>query len=618
MSENIVSRRVLLNAGLWFVLFNAVLIALLSMKYVVQIPDLPDGFSKVYLTLFAISHSVVLALIPYVFVFLPVTILTRCKRKSMIAAAVSFTLYLLVLVIDSYIFSLYRFHINSYVIEQIAGPGAGQVFEISTAIYVLAVVLVAAIFAGELFLFKFACSLKERTSLRTLYICLGSVFAMFIFCQASHAVAAAKGDRSIVGLDKYFPLCKPCNMNSLLVSLGVEVNEFVVESNFTGKNYQYPKTELITEPTGKNVLFFVLDSWHFQTMDSIVSPNIYNFSKRCSKFNHHCSGSNGTRTGVFSMFFGLPGVYWNDFKENGVSPVMMDEFQKAGYDVKLFPSASLQNPPLDKNVFVKFADQCGSAPGEKAWQRDVNLTDNFVKFLRKRKQSGSKKPFFSFLFYDSLHSMIMPDGYKGKFSPAWEYAKYESLGKGVDPTEFFNLYKNMVYYLDGVFADVLKELESQGLLDNTIIVITGDHGQEFDDNKKNFWGHNGNYSDAQIRVPMLYFSKDRVPAEYDYWTAHYDIVPTIMEDVFKVKNEASDYSVGHTLFEDSKRDFLLVDSYIGYGMIDEHGNITNILYGGECEILDNKLNECYERSFDDTLYKKVKGQIEAFYASGTK
>ena len=138
MSGNIVSRRVLLNAGLWFVLFNAVLIVLLSMKYVVQIPELPDGFSKVYLTMFAISHSVVLALIPYVFVFLPVTILTRCKRKSMIAAAVSFTLYLLVLVIDSYIFSLYRFHINSYVIEQIAGPGAGQVFEISTAIYVLA------------------------------------------------------------------------------------------------------------------------------------------------------------------------------------------------------------------------------------------------------------------------------------------------------------------------------------------------------------------------------------------------------------------------------------------------------------------------------------------------
>jgi membrane-anchored protein YejM (alkaline phosphatase superfamily) len=117
---------------------------------------------------------------------------------------------------------------------------------------------------------------------------------------------------------------------------------------------------------------------------------------------------------------------------------------------------------------------------------------------------------------------------------------------------------------------------------------------------------------------MLYFSKDREPAEYDYWTAHYDIVPTIMEDVFKVKNEESDYSVGHTLFEDSKRDFLLVDSYIGYGMIDERGNITNILYGGECEILDNRLNERYERSFDEALYKKIKGQIEAFYSSGAK
>ncbi|MDP2514042.1 sulfatase-like hydrolase/transferase [Photobacterium damselae subsp. piscicida] len=48
-----------------------------------------------------------------------------------------------------------------------------------------------------------------------------------------------------------------------------------------------------------------------------------------------------------------------------------------------------------------------------------------------------------------------------------------------------NRYKNALFYIDGLIAKVLKHIDLQ----NTIIVITSDHGQEFNDNKQNYWGH---------------------------------------------------------------------------------------------------------------------------------
>ena len=478
--------------------------------------------------------------------------------------------------------------------------------------YLLVVLGLALVILAEIYLFRLAYWVTVKSRMLYLYAICGLLLAFGLFAQITHAYGEATGDRTITGIDKYFPLCSPLNANKLLSAIGVEIEEGVFVTDFNDKRYAYPKAALNTFPTGKNIVLIVLDSWHYLTLDSIVSPNLYRFAQKSSLFTCHSSGSNGTRTGIFSLFFGLPGMYWDDFRDQRISPVMIDELKKSHYDIKLFPSASLRNPPLDKNVFVAVADQCAATKGLNAWQRDRVLTNNFLSFLRSR--NDASKPFFSFLFYDSLHSMIMPEGYKPPFTPTWSYPKYESLGKNVDPTQFFNLYKNMVRYLDDLFGELIAEMESKGLLENTIIVITGDHGQEFNDNRKNFWGHNGNFSEAQIRTPFIYYSQEREPQVYTHWTNHYDMVPTLMQDVFSVQNPASDYSIGKSLFDTSKREFHLVDSYIAFGIIDTLGTITNIYYDGKYEILDKNLNELHEADIDDSqLYEKAMEVITSFY-----
>ncbi|MBO4806153.1 MAG: DUF3413 domain-containing protein [Paludibacteraceae bacterium] len=611
-NDNVVSRRTLLKAGFYFFLMNSVLFLLLSFRYLSFVSDEARADSPFFLYSLQLSHFVFLAFLPYIFAYVPLTILTKNKRTSRIVAMVTSSLSLIVFLIDSYIFSLYRFHINKSVMDQLLGPDAGQVFEFSWVIYLLALLLLTLLLTLEYWTFKLAYRWAEKLELKLLYLICGFFLTVFFFAQFSHAYAVAHNNRYMVGIVRCFPFCSPLNANKLLSTMGWGEAKHPIHFKMEGHQYQYPKHTLTTQKGTRNVLMLVLDSWNPVAFDSITMPHVYEFSKRSSLYTHHYSGSNGTRTGMFTLFFGLPGVYWPDFESQHITPVLMDELGKQGYEVKLFPSASMRNPPLDQNVFYNYADQCLATEGMMAWQRDYTLSKNFLNFIESR--TPDSHPFFSLLFFDSLHSMIEPvgNGYKPKYAPAWSYPKYELLDKHTDPTEFLNLYKNMANYADGLIGTVLSRLEEKGLLDSTIVIVTGDHSQEFNDNGKGFWGHSGNYSKSQLCVPFLYF--DNTPHKrYDHWSAHYDVVPTLMEDLFSVTNPVSDYSIGKSLRDTAPRDFLLVDSYIGFGFVDQSGDITNLYYDHTSELQDENLNVRDNSQFDTLTYKRTMALIEGFY-----
>ncbi|MEL0625273.1 sulfatase-like hydrolase/transferase, partial [Marinomonas arenicola] len=78
---------------------------------------------------------------------------------------------------------------------------------------------------------------------------------------------------------------------------------------------------------------------------------------------------------------------------------------------------------------------------------------------------------------------------------------YLTLTKNTDPTPYHNRYRTAVYQDDMLVGKVMDDLKKRGLLDNTIVGFTGDHGQEFNDNKHNIWGHSSNFTAAETHVP---------------------------------------------------------------------------------------------------------------------
>ena len=65
-------------------------------------------------------------------------------------------------------------------------------------------------------------------------------------------------------------------------------------------------------------------------------------------------------------------------------------------------------------------------------------------------------------------------------------------------------YDDCIAFLDEQLGKLLDELQRQGLLDNTLVIITSDHGEAFGDHR--FFGHGNSLYLDEIGVPLVILS----------------------------------------------------------------------------------------------------------------
>lgn len=85
------------------------------------------------------------------------------------------------------------------------------------------------------------------------------------------------------------------------------------------------------------------------------------------------------------------------------------------------------------------------------------------------------------------------------------------------------------------------------------MVITSNHGTEFNETGSNSWGANTNYSKYQLQVPMVIHWPSQQPQTVSAYSSHLDVVPTLMESMLAVDSPASNYTSGRNLFEISEK-----------------------------------------------------------------
>jgi membrane-anchored protein YejM (alkaline phosphatase superfamily) len=129
-------------------------------------------------------------------------------------------------------------------------------------------------------------------------------------------------------------------------------------------------------------------------------------------------------------------------------------------------------------------------------------------------------------------------------------------------------YLTAVHYIDSLFGGVIDDLERRKLLDRTVVVITSDHGMEFDDSGLGFIGHNTAFSEYQLHTPFVIRWPGRPPARVTRRTSHNDLAPTLMTELFRCANPPSDYSSGHSLFSDTEWSWLIAASYTDFAVIE--------------------------------------------------
>lgn len=124
---------------------------------------------------------------------------------------------------------------------------------------------------------------------------------------------------------------------------------------------------------------------------------------------------------------------------------------------------------------------------------------------------------------------------------------------------------------DKMIHEVVGKLQKRSLLKNTALVITGGATQ----------------SENEHAVPLYIVWPDRRHQEINHVTSHYDVMPTLMENLWGCKDVFKKASIGRPL-SDSLREWLLVETKNGFRILDFKNSVTTTIEGAT--YLDHELN----------------------------
>ena len=573
-----------------------------------------DAAGWVFFLTSCLSHGACLALILWLVLCLPLS-LARLPRLGGWLMCGGATIVSVLLFLNMQVYDIYRFHINGFVLNLVFGGGGSEIFTFDTALYIREALLLAIFIAIAVGAWIASMKFSRICTTKFVWTAIAVMLGSTLWAHGYHIYAAFMQKSSVLKSQRLIPYYFPTTANSLMADLGYippQGNVFDDTPSTASGEVNYPLHPIVAEKPQQqpNILLILIDSWSRRALDPETMPNAYRYARENVLYDNHFSCSNGTRGSVFGIYFSVPAYYWDLFESSKVNPVFIDTMLESGYTCQVYPGATLVGPPFFRVVFRKIPNLNISTPGNTAWDRDRAITDNFIRDLPKYVASG--KPFFSMVFYDLPHSFeITPE--QLRFQPSWTFADYTKLNNDLDPTGFFNLYRNTCYETDKMLGDILAALDREGCADNTVVIVTGDHAQEFNENRKNYWSHGGNFSRWQIQVPLIvHVPEAEGGIVRTHRTTHYDIVPTLMQTFLGVKNPIDDYSAGHLLTDTVSRDWHVVGSELNYGFIVEGDTILEKTPSGGLEVTDAALNPVDGYRVDAAAFRSAMTRLNRF------
>ena len=185
------------------------------------------------------------------------------------------------------------------------------------------------------------------------------------------------------------------------------------------------------------------------------------------------------------------------------------------------------------------------------WYDAKKTTDIAINLIKENKN----KKFFLFIHYWDTHtpynasSHIWKKFYKKKYGKSVEdvlgsllledditfYKKW--IGNTKDIDEVIAMYDGAISYVDGEIGRIYEYLDKIDILDDTIFVITSDHGECLTEHGI-FFDHRGALYDEVLRVPLIIRSSTfSQKVKVKGFVQHVDILPTLLE-LLNIRYEA--------------------------------------------------------------------------------
>ncbi len=363
-----------------------------------------------------------------------------------------------------------------------------------------------------------------------------------------------------------------------------------------------------------NVIFFIMESagtrYAFDTSPgySMPMPFLHQMAEEGWYLKNHYTTANISNKAMFSL---LSGVY--DFFSRETFSIRPDAHVPSLYNFLskthesflvtptpitwYFPTAFVKNSGVPEihsyeDLNLKTKEEYHSM-GHYIGRDEVQTTDFFIQRLDK-----AREPFLGIYISFAAHLPY--------FDYGPEYRVREDDGRAI------NRYYNNLNLLDHMIKRIYDHLKEKGLLERTIFVIVGDHGQAFGQHHPdNFMHHRYSYNE-NMEAPAIFYQPALFnPRIVDFPTNHVDLLPTLL-DAMRVSYDPALFD-GESLFQSKlRRKYIFF-----YGYEETLSSLDNnriklqySLKKNKCWAFDLKVDPGEKNFLDCSLYQP---QLEALH-----
>jgi hypothetical protein len=324
----------------------------------------------------------------------------------------------------------------------------------------------------------------------------------------------------------------------------------------------YLKTVHLKREKKPNIFLFIAESLREDFLTPEIAPALSSFRESNIAFPQAFAAANATQQSWFSIFHSVYPFYWEKRQpqqwKSGSLPLQI--LKKAGYQVHVYSASRLQFYHMDERLFGKdtsLADTLQVFGLDEERENHQNDSECIATLIKDLPSYGEGNVFVVFL--ESTHfGYSWPEQESLVQAPNLDYLSLTCSNDQIEGVK--NRYRNAIHFIDGLFGQFLKKLESVPGGEEAVVVFTGDHGEEFFEQQNVF--HASNLSTMQIHVPLYFRLGTAHMSSSREISSHLDIFPTILDHVLGHPHFASWFD-GESILCPSKKNFAVATRYNG-------------------------------------------------------
>lgn len=347
-----------------------------------------------------------------------------------------------------------------------------------------------------------------------------------------------------------------------------------------------------------NILLIVMDAAKANHLSCYgyhrpTTPHLEQFAQRCVVYDTAISPANWSLPAHASIFTGLypsrHGAHDQHKYLTPEHPTMAEILSSKGYHTLAFcyndyvgPATSLErgfrefNPVAERGPrylrdLSQILDRGAAAM--------LGLQDSGARYINRqleaalRRLQRASQPFFMFVHYSEPHIPYKPPEKYNRHLPQgtsrrgarrvnqdqWQYFAHPASMNELDFEILTALYDAELAYLDTRIAQVLDWLEASEILDQTMVIITADHGENIGDHQ--MMGHAYCLYDTLLHVPLIihYPAGVMQAGRVGHQVQTLDLLPTLMTMLGDSSSEAYHSLQGKDLLSATRREFAIAE-----------------------------------------------------------